>query len=151
MSALCHKHCGIRITLVSESRLISMTTTLDRMAADGTGVWFGYDDFKIHSPDGKVVVLLSYAGEPPHGDSYHQILVNGTRVPGLAWAGTFAWSPCSRYFVVEWMKVKYERKIAVVDVYAERLFILPTRTPHRSRSQTCDTRRTPASPPILHL
>lgn len=109
-----------------------MTTIVENVSADGTGVWFGYDDFEIFSPDRRTVVRLRYVGEPPHGDSYHELSVNEARLPGFAWSGLLSWSPCSRYFLVEWMAMKYERKVAMVDVQVRRYFVLPLRTSRRS-------------------
>ena len=45
--------------------------------------------------------------------------------PGLFWGCMFAFSSSSRYFVGSWMRQKFERHTAVVDLEANRYFVLP--------------------------
>ena len=87
--------------------------------------WAGMGDFILFSPDGKHVVELPYEGEPPHGDSYHRVAIDGRTYPGYAWGCMFAFSPCSRYFAFSAMPRKFERRTAIVDLHAQRYFILP--------------------------
>jgi hypothetical protein len=92
---------------------------------DGTTLWAGYGDIRMFSPNKKHCVWLPYAGEPPHGDSYHRIQINERSFPGFAWGCQFAFTPDSRYFAFSWMLEKYERKTAVVDVVEHQYFVLP--------------------------
>ena len=50
-----------------------------------TSHWAGMDDFLLISPDGEHRIALCYAGEPPHGDSYHNVAIDDRPFPGFAW------------------------------------------------------------------
>ena len=93
---------------------------------DGASQWAGMANLSLVSPDGRHVVELQYQGEPPHGDSYHSASVGGIALPGLFWGCMFAFSSSSRYFVGSWMRQKFERCTAVVDLDAGRYFVLPS-------------------------
>jgi hypothetical protein len=99
------------------------------LPADGSSAWAGHRSLLFPSPDGKHEVRATYAGEPPHGDSYHDVAVDGVAFPGHAWGGGFAWSPCSRWFVCGWMAARWERKTIVIDVESQRFFVLPRHLP----------------------
>ena len=90
-------------------------------------MWFGMADYEIHSPDGRTVIELPYVGEPPRGDSQHRVLLKGSALPGLAWGSGLAWSPCSRYFTLDWLSQlgAIERRCLVVDVDSRATFVLP--------------------------
>jgi hypothetical protein len=92
---------------------------------DGVAQWAGYADLSLVSPDGRRVVDLPYEGEPPHGDSYHSASVGGVALPGLFWGGMFAFSGSSRYFVGSWMPQKFGRHTIIIDLEANRYFVLP--------------------------
>jgi len=95
------------------------------LPADGTAAGAGMDDYELRSHDGQVVVMIEFIGEPPHGDSYHSISVNGRKAPGYAWAGLFAFSDNSQYFVCNWMGHLYERRTIVIDCSQYKYFVLP--------------------------
>lgn len=87
--------------------------------------WVGMGDFSLVSPDGKHIVELICEGEPPHGDSYHKVTIDGRAYPGYAWGCMFAFSACSRYLAFSAMPTKFERHTVVVDLDAQRHFVLP--------------------------
>jgi hypothetical protein len=68
----------------------------------GDRVWFGYASFDIRAPQGSRTLQLPYASEPPFGDSQHRILFEDWTVPGFAWGAGLAWSPESRYVLLDW-------------------------------------------------
>ena len=92
---------------------------------DGGAQRAGMANLRLVSPDGRRVVDLVHEGEPPHGDSYHPASVGSIALPGLFWGCVFAFSSSSRYFVGSWMQRKFERHTAVVDLEANRYFLLP--------------------------
>lgn len=94
-------------------------------AADGQSqpMWWG--DADLQSPDGRHVVALRYAGEPPHGASFYAGRIDGVPVPGFFWAGALGFSVDSRFFIGGWMPARYARKTLVVDIAARRYLVLP--------------------------
>ncbi len=82
-------------------------------------------DIELITPDGLHRIQLPYEGEPPHGDSYHAIWIDGVRVPGHAWGGQFACTADSRFLAMSWMATRFERKTAVFDLVERRYFVLP--------------------------
>ena len=87
--------------------------------ASGHREWFGYGDYVIVAPDGRTELRLPYVTEPPHGDSLHRIFLASTELAGLAWGSGVAWSPCSRYFTLDWMEGPdlSSRQIVVIDCW----------------------------------
>lgn len=85
----------------------------------------GMGDFLLISPDKEHEIELLYEGEPPHGDSYHLVAIDGNPYPGYAWGCMFGFSLCSRYFSFSAMPTKYERRTAVVDLSTKRHYLLP--------------------------
>jgi hypothetical protein len=98
-----------------------------RCPQDGNRVWFGMTDYEVHSPDGRVVLILPFVGEPPHGDSQHKVLFQDWVLPGFAWGSGLAWSPCSRYLTLDWLSHlgAVERRCIVIDVERRSTFTLP--------------------------
>ncbi|MGN6263696.1 MAG: hypothetical protein ACTHNO_23465 [Ralstonia sp.] len=96
-----------------------------QLPADGSSLWAGMDDIELITPDGRHHVHLRYEGEPPHGDSYHLIQIDGVPAPGYAWGCTFACTPDSRLLAMSWMEKRIERKTAVFDLEGGRYFVLP--------------------------
>jgi hypothetical protein len=94
-------------------------------APDGGSVYAGYADSLVVSPNGAHAIELLYVGEPPRGDSFHSIGIDGRSLPGYAWGGSFVFSPCSRYVVFDWMAQRFERRTLVADMDAGRYFVLP--------------------------
>ena len=93
--------------------------------ADGSSVWAGMGDFQLVSPDGAHRLDLRYAGEPPHGDSYHSAAIDGRPFPGHVWGCQFAVTGDSHYLAFSWKPSGYERKTVVVDLLAQRYCVLP--------------------------
>lgn len=54
-------------------------------------------DFLLISANGRHKIELTYVGEPPHGDSYHSIKIDGDAFLGLPWGCHFSISRDSRY------------------------------------------------------
>ena len=102
-----------------------MSPEIIQFAEDGRARWAGMGDFVLVSPDEAHRVKLIYAGEPPHGDSYHRAIVDGVAFPGEVWGGLFAFSACSRHLVFSWMSKRFERRTVVVDLQDRRYFVLP--------------------------
>ncbi len=93
--------------------------------ADGSSQPAGMDDFMLCSPDGVHRIEIIYAGEPPHGDSYHRVVIDGITFPGYAWGCNFAFSPSSNFAAFSWMAELFERRTVVVDVVGRKYFLLP--------------------------
>lgn len=83
------------------------------------------DDIELITPNGRHHVHLRYEGEPPHGDSYHLIQIDGVSAPGYAWGCHFACTPDSRLLAMSWMEKRIERRTAVFDLGGRRYFVLP--------------------------
>lgn len=96
-----------------------------RFSADARAQWAGMGDYRLTSPDGHHQVEIPYAAEAPHGDSIHQVTIDGRALPGYAWGCMFAFSPCSRYAAFSWMSTLYERKTVVVDMDEAKYTVLP--------------------------
>lgn len=99
-----------------------------RFQNDGASRWLGMRDFRIISPDGKHELIMRYAGEPPHGDSYHELTADDRKVPGWFWGDYVAFGQ-SRYFIGSWMGQKFERKTAIVDLELREFCELPVYLP----------------------
>ncbi len=95
------------------------------MPTDGSCRYVGYKNAILLSPDGRRRISIKYEGEPPHGDSYHSIQVDGIPLPGLAWGDCFAFTPCSRFLALSWMAKKYERNTVVIAFAEKQWTILP--------------------------
>ena len=96
-----------------------------KLPNDGTCEWAGMGNYQLISPDGSISANITYVGEPPHGDSYHTLSINGKGFPGYVWGCLFAFSTDSRYLVCSWMEMLFERKTVVIDCVDKRYFILP--------------------------
>jgi hypothetical protein len=100
---------------------------------DGGSFFAAYENLQFISPDGKHNVSAQYFDEPPHGDSYHIAKVDGRRLPGYVWGGSFAWSSDSKYFCCSWMPEKSDnrgvrvlaRHTIVIDVNELKYFLMP--------------------------
>ncbi|WP_084304850.1 hypothetical protein [Phytopseudomonas flavescens] len=87
--------------------------------------WAGMGNYLLLSPDARHEVELIYLGEPPHGDSYHRVIIDGHALPGFAWGDWFSMSACSRYLSMSWMPACYERHTLLVDMLGYRYTRLP--------------------------
>ncbi|CAB1259118.1 Uncharacterised protein [Vibrio cholerae] len=97
-----------------------------KLPNNGICEWAGMEDYQLLSPSSTISAILTYIGEPPHGDSYHSLSINGKKFPGYAWGCLFAFSSDSRFLVCSWMEKLIERKTVVIDCIEEKYFILPT-------------------------
>jgi len=95
------------------------------LPADGTSLWAGMANYILATTDRRHEIDLRYVGEPPHGDSFHELSVDGRRLPGFAWGCYFGVSPCSRHLAASWMAKLYERKTVVIDMEERRFAVLP--------------------------
>jgi hypothetical protein len=82
-------------------------------------------DYLLLSPDHRHAVQLDYVGEPPHGDSYHDAYIDGTKLPGFVWGCTSAFTPDGNYWVASWMPRLFERRTVAVDLANRCYFVLP--------------------------
>ena len=99
-------------------------TELD-FAQDGQSRWAGMGDYILHPPDRCHEITLRYLGEPQHGDSYHELRVDGAKLPGYVWGCNFAFTPDSKLLAASWMAERYERKTVLVDVRGRCFAVLP--------------------------
>ncbi len=65
--------------------------------------WWGHDNYYCVSQNG-TKILLPYIGEPPHGDSYHRLIIQGKTIRGYIWSCHFLWSECGNYFTCDWLE-----------------------------------------------
>ena len=65
---------------------------------------WAYGDFYFDVPNSEIKILLPYSGEPPHGDSFHRIIINARTTRGFAWSGYLLWSPCGNFFTCDWLE-----------------------------------------------
>ena len=96
--------------------------------ADGGPVWAGMADLVLVLPSGRELEL-PYLGEPPHGDSFHSLTIDGAPLPGYLWGSHFVSTADSRYLAGDWMAERFERKTIVIDISARRYLVLPKRVP----------------------
>lgn len=66
--------------------------------------WWGYGDYFCTAPETGRRIQLPYAGEPPHGDSYHNLFIESKTIRGYVWSGYLLWSACGRYFTCDWLE-----------------------------------------------
>lgn len=104
--------------------VVMQPTELD-FAPDGESRWAGMGDYILRSPDRSHEIALRYLGEPPHGDSYHELQIDGVRMPGYVWGCNFAFTPDSKLLAASWMAERYERKTVLIDVEQRRFAVLP--------------------------
>lgn len=98
--------------------------------ADGSTVWAGMGNYILLTPDGQHQLKLTYIAEPPHGDSYGSLVIDGVKLPGFAWGALFASSTDSRYVVFDWMEKRFVRQTLVVDITQRCYFVLPEPMPN---------------------
>lgn len=90
------------------------------LPADGAALWAGMGDYVLLTANGGHRVVLDYIGEPPFGDSYHRMTIDGVDFPGFAWGCLFATTPDGRYLAAEWMPRLYERMTILIDLETAR-------------------------------
>ncbi len=94
-------------------------------SSDGKSKWAGMGDYRLISPNRRLSLELKYESEPPHGDSYHRLIIEGKTFPGFIWGCMFAFSSDSRHLVCSWMSRLFERRTVVIDLRDSRYFVLP--------------------------
>lgn len=104
--------------------MIDPTKTIE-FTANGLSHWAGMGDYRLVSPDKRLEVFIRYFGEPPHGDSYHELMVGGAKLPGFVWGCNFAFTADSQILAASWMSKLYERKTIVIELVEKRFCILP--------------------------
>lgn len=87
--------------------------------------WAGMGDYELISLDGRHSIEIKYDGEPPHGDSYHLVRIDGAAFPGYAWGCLFGFSACSRFAIFSWMSKLCDRRTVVIDMKGKCCFVLP--------------------------
>lgn len=95
------------------------------LPSGGKSVPVGMGDFELLMPGGKHRVQVFYRGEPPHGDSYHDLTVDGVGFPGYAWGCNFACTADGRYLALSWMATRFERATVVIDMASRKYIALP--------------------------
>lgn len=116
-----------------ESSAADITVTTDdavnyqtlNIPADGTTVLAGMGSYLLLTPDGQHQLKLTYIAEPPQGESYGSLMIDGVKFPGFAWGALFASSTDSRYVVFDWMQKRFLRETIVVDLSLRCYFVLP--------------------------
>jgi len=95
------------------------------LPGDGVSIFAGMGDLELVTPRGMHRVQIKYREEPPHGDSYHDISIDGVKLPGYAWGCRFACTDDERFLAFSWMAKLLDRTTIVVDMRERRYFILP--------------------------
>ncbi len=90
---------------------------------DNKSIWLGMDDYLIKLKKSNHLIELNYLGEPPHGDSYHQMKIDGVIIQGYFWGCMFLFPVEQNYIVCSWMSKIYERKTIIIDIKQKRYHI----------------------------
>jgi hypothetical protein len=97
--------------------------------------WWGYGDYFCTSPACEIKILLPYKSEPPHGDSYHNLIINSKTIRGYIWSGYFLWSKCGNYLTCHWlegMKGYFEGKVwHTSQIQRATIVVSPTKLQYR--------------------
>ena len=92
----------------------------------GKGLWMGYYNLiSAKTNDNKHEIFLKYIGETPHGDSYHEIIVDGNKLDGLAWGCMFLCDEKNENLFFQWMEKFIERKVVMYNFQNKKLYIFP--------------------------
>ena len=106
---------------------------VQRLQAPDSGdrVWFGYGNFVIRQGDR--ALSLPYVSEPRFGDSQHRIHFENWTAPGLAWGSGLAWSPESRYVLIDWAAGAnvHQRITIALDLQRRAVFEFPECIPFK--------------------
>jgi len=70
----------------------------------------------IHLDMSKHDIELKYAGEPPHGDFYYEMDIDGQRIAGYVWAWVISFPFKQKYIVCHWVSRLFERKTIIIDI-----------------------------------
>lgn len=95
-------------------------------SSDLESTFLGMDDYDVFLELSGHHIKLKYVGEPPHGDSFHELFINNTKFNGFAWGCNFLFPYKQSYVVFSWMKDKYERKTVIIDLSKMAYTILPS-------------------------
>ena len=82
-------------------------------------------DYTLVSPDKLLEISLRYLGEAPHGDSYHEMTIEGVRLPGLFWGSNFAFTADASLLAASWMAELYDRETIIIEIARRRFCALP--------------------------
>lgn len=85
--------------------------------------WLGMQDFTVNLKLSGITISLSYVGEPPFGDSYHSLSIDGLPVSGYIWGCNFIFPDQQQFMVCSWMEQLYERKTVIIELSTLKLFV----------------------------
>jgi hypothetical protein len=83
------------------------------------------DDFRINLHLSNKVLFLKYVSEPPFGDSYHQLSIDGGEYEGYVWGCNFVFPFGQNFLVCSYMRALYERKTIIINLLTKKNYILP--------------------------
>lgn len=86
---------------------------------------FAMDDFRINLHLSNKILLLKYVSEPPFGDSYHQLSIDGEEYEGYVWGCNFIFPFKHNFLICSWMSAPYERKTIIINLLTKKKYILP--------------------------
>lgn len=88
---------------------------------DTDSVWLGMNDYTIDLKLSGHNIVLEYVSEPPHGDSYHRMFIDGVLMRGYVWGCNFLFPLGQEFIVCSWMSKLYERKTVLINI-PEKMF-----------------------------
>lgn len=83
------------------------------------------DDFSIKLHVSNKILFLKYVSEPPFGDSYHKLSIDGDDYEGYVWGCNFIFPFAQNFLVCSYMSVLYERKTIIINLLTKKNYILP--------------------------
>lgn len=85
---------------------------------------FSMDDFRINLHLSGKVIFLKYISEPPFGDSYHKLSIDGEEYEGYVWGCNFIFPFKHNFLICSWMSAPYERKTMITNLRTKKKYIL---------------------------
>ena len=82
------------------------------------------NDYFINLKKSNHTIELNYVSEPPHGDSYHKMRIDGVTLKGYVWGCMFLFPINQEYIVCSWMEKLYERKTIIINIENKSYHIL---------------------------
>ena len=92
----------------------------------GNGICMAMNDFLAKTNNGKHEIFLKYIGEPPHGDSYHEMTIDGNKIAGFVWGCMFVCDENNENLFFQWMEQYIERKLVIYNFKNKKIYVLPT-------------------------
>lgn len=92
--------------------------------SDQERFFFAMDDFKINLHLSNKVLFLKYVSEPPFGDSYHKLSIDGEDYEGYVWGCNFIFPFANHFLICSYMSELYERKTIIIDLLTKKNHIL---------------------------